>query len=104
MALTGGGCGYHVSGHADMLPKTIKTIAVPAFNISSNMLLSGVIEASEEKQSPLILAIHPDELSFVRPAFIKSAVEEATKATIPVCIHLDHGDYAWWGRSTSVIR
>ena len=21
------GCGYHVSGHADMLPKTIKTIA-----------------------------------------------------------------------------
>jgi len=65
--------------------------AVPAFNISSNMLLGGVIEASEEKQAPLILAIHPDELSFVRPAFIKSAVEEATKATIPVCIHLDHG-------------
>jgi hypothetical protein len=28
-ALTG--CGYHVSGHADLLPKTIKTIAVPAF-------------------------------------------------------------------------
>jgi len=65
--------------------------AVPAFNISSNMLLGGVIEASEEKQAPLILAIHPDELSFVRPAFIKAAVEEATKATIPVCIHLDHG-------------
>ena len=65
--------------------------AVPAFNISSIMLLGGVIEASEEKQAPLILAIHPDELSFVRPAFIKSAVEEATKATIPVCIHLDHG-------------
>ena len=65
--------------------------AVPAFNISSNMLLSGVIEASEEKNSPLILAIHPDELSFVRPSFIKSAIEEAIKTTIPVCIHLDHG-------------
>jgi len=25
------GCGYHVSGHGDMLPKTIKTIAIPAF-------------------------------------------------------------------------
>jgi hypothetical protein len=25
------GCGYHVSGHADLLPKKIKTIAVPAF-------------------------------------------------------------------------
>lgn len=65
--------------------------AVPAFNISSNMLLSGVIQASEEMQAPLILAIHPDELSFVRPAFMKSVVEEAINAPIPVCIHLDHG-------------
>jgi fructose-bisphosphate aldolase class II len=65
--------------------------AVPAFNVSSSMLLKGVIEASEEKQSPLIIAIHPDELSFVRPAFVKAAVEEAVKATVPVCIHLDHG-------------
>jgi hypothetical protein len=26
------GCGYHVAGHADLLPKNIKTIAVPAFS------------------------------------------------------------------------
>jgi Lipopolysaccharide-assembly len=25
------GCGYHVAGHADLVPKTIKTIAIPAF-------------------------------------------------------------------------
>lgn len=31
VALSLAGCGYHVSGHADLLPKTIKTIAVPAF-------------------------------------------------------------------------
>lgn len=65
--------------------------AVPAFNISSNMLLTGVLEASEEKQSPVILAIHPDELSFVHPSFVKAAIDEAIKATVPVCIHLDHG-------------
>ena len=65
--------------------------AVPAFNISSNMLLSGVIEVSEETNSPVILAIHPDELAFIRPPFVKAAIEEATKATVPVCIHLDHG-------------
>jgi fructose-bisphosphate aldolase class II len=65
--------------------------AVPAFNISSNMLLKGVIEASEEKRSPVIVAIHPDELSFVRPSFVASVKEEAIKATVPVCIHLDHG-------------
>jgi len=65
--------------------------AVPAFNISSNMILTGVIEASEEKRSPLIVAIHPDELKFVHPSFVKMAIEEAHKATVPVCIHLDHG-------------
>lgn len=65
--------------------------AVPAFNISSNMLLRGIFEACEEKQSPVIIAIHPDELSFVRPSFVKSVIEEANNATIPVCIHLDHG-------------
>ncbi|MBL8174525.1 MAG: LptE family protein [Bryobacterales bacterium] len=26
-----GGCGYHVSGRADLLPATLRTIAVPAF-------------------------------------------------------------------------
>jgi len=65
--------------------------AVPAFNISSSMLLRGAIDASEEKQSLVILAIHPDELSFVHTAFVASAIEEAHKASVPVCIHLDHG-------------
>jgi fructose-bisphosphate aldolase class II len=65
--------------------------AVPAFNISSNMLLTGVLEASEEMRSPVILAIHPDELRFVHPSFVKMAVDEAINASVPVCIHLDHG-------------
>jgi outer membrane lipopolysaccharide assembly protein LptE/RlpB len=25
------GCGYHVAGHADLMPKNIRTIAIPAF-------------------------------------------------------------------------
>ena len=65
--------------------------AVPAFNISSNMLLTGVIEAAEEAGAPVIIAIHPEELAFVRPAFVKLALEEAINTSIPVCIHLDHG-------------
>lgn len=65
--------------------------AVPAFNISSSMLLGGVIEAAEEAAAPVILAIHPDELAFVRPSFVKAAVAEALQASVPVCIHLDHG-------------
>jgi fructose-bisphosphate aldolase class II len=69
----------------------VNYFAVPAFNISSNMLLTGAIEASEEAQSPVILAIHPDELKFVRPSFVAAAIAEANKASVPVCIHLDHG-------------
>lgn len=65
--------------------------AVPAFNISNNMLLRGVIEASEEANSPVIFAIHPDELAFVGHAFVKGVVELAHQTRIPVCIHLDHG-------------
>jgi fructose-bisphosphate aldolase, class II len=65
--------------------------AVPAFNVSSNMLLKGAIEASEEKRAPVIVAIHPDELSFIRPSFVKTVIEEAINAMVPVCIHLDHG-------------
>ncbi len=65
--------------------------AIPAFNISSNPLLTGVFESSEEMQSPVIIAIHPDELRFVHPSFVKAVIDEANHASIPVCIHLDHG-------------
>ncbi|AKA70923.1 ketose-bisphosphate aldolase [Clostridium scatologenes] len=65
--------------------------AVPAFNTSSCMILKGVMEACKEKQAPVIIAIHPDELSFVEDSFIASVKEEAFKCDIPVVIHLDHG-------------
>jgi outer membrane lipopolysaccharide assembly protein LptE/RlpB len=42
IALTG--CGYHTSGHADLLPKRIKTIAVPAFgNNTTRYRLPGIL-------------------------------------------------------------
>jgi hypothetical protein len=31
LALASCGCGYHVSGSADLMPKTVQTICVPAF-------------------------------------------------------------------------
>ncbi|MHC1770437.1 MAG: ketose-bisphosphate aldolase [Flexilinea sp.] len=65
--------------------------AVPAFNISDYAMMNGIFTASEEKQSPVIIAIHPDELSFIGVEMIKAIIEKAHKTTIPVCIHLDHG-------------
>ena len=65
--------------------------AVPAFNISDYAMMNGIFEACEEKQSPLIIAIHPDELSHIGVEAVTAIREKANKATIPVCIHLDHG-------------
>lgn len=77
---------------ADLLKVAQKNhFAVPAFNTSSSMILAGAMQACAEKNSPVIIAIHPDELSFVRDSFVASVIEEANKASFPVCIHLDHG-------------
>lgn len=65
--------------------------AVPAFNVSSSMILKGVMEACREKKAPVIIAIHPDELSFVEDSFIAGVREEIIKSNIPAVIHLDHG-------------
>lgn len=65
--------------------------AVPAFNTSSNMILTGVIEECVAQNAPVIIAIHPDELSFVKDSFVEAVIDEANKAPVPVCIHLDHG-------------
>ncbi|MDE2748318.1 MAG: ketose-bisphosphate aldolase [Chloroflexota bacterium] len=67
------------------------SFAVPAYNISSSMLLKGALEAAEEARAPVIIAIHPDELAFVGTAFVTMALEEARHASVPVVVHLDHG-------------
>lgn len=65
--------------------------AVAAFNAGSGQLLPAVIEAAEETESPFMMAIHPDELSFLGDSYI-AQVHAAIQATkIPVALHLDHG-------------
>jgi hypothetical protein len=45
------GCGYHVGGHTNLLPKTIKTIAVPAFgNATANYRLPVLITADVTRE------------------------------------------------------
>ncbi len=68
--------------------------AIPAFNISSWPMFIGIMELCEETNSPVIIEIHPDELSFTTPDFMPSIRERAMKSSVPVCIHLDHcGDF-----------
>lgn len=65
--------------------------AVPAFNIGTGQILKAVFECCEEKQAPVILAIHPSELEFQGDNFIESCKAIANKSKVPCAIHLDHG-------------
>lgn len=65
--------------------------AVPAFNIGSEAILKGVVESANEKNAPVILAIHPTELEFLGDSFISTCIQEANKSKVPMVIHLDHG-------------
>ncbi len=77
---------------ADLLKVANKeNFAVPAFNISSECMLRGVIESCEKEKSPVILAIHPNELAFTGDSFVEMVKDVANKTNVPVVLHLDHG-------------
>ena len=65
--------------------------AVPAFNISDWAMFTGIIDVSEQKDAPLIVAIHPDELSHITVDLLPAIIQRANRSHVPVTIHLDHG-------------
>lgn len=68
--------------------------AIPAFNIADYSMFLGVMDMCEETNSPVIIEIHPDELSFIGSEMVTAIKEKAYKSSVPVCIHLDHcGDF-----------
>lgn len=65
---------------------------VPAFNVYNTETVMGVIAAAEEAHAPVILQVYPrlikEEVGFyIAPA----AVAAARRASVPICLHLDHG-------------
>jgi fructose-bisphosphate aldolase, class II len=65
--------------------------AVPAFNISDYAMFNGIIEISEEKNAPVILGIHPDEVQHVGVEMIAAVTLRAYRSSVPIAIHWDHG-------------
>ncbi len=66
--------------------------AVPAFNVYNMETVMGVIQAAEEKRSPVIIQFYSRLATtgvsdYLTPIMLKAA----NSATVPVCIHLDHG-------------
>ena len=70
-----------------------KKIAVGAFNTPNLESLIAILDAAEELQLPVIIQFaecheHLTSVSITGPLM----VEHAKKATVPVCVHLDHGE------------
>ena len=65
--------------------------AIPAFNISDWAMFNGIIDISEELSAPVIVAIHPDEVSHITTDLIAAMHSRAHRASVPVAIHWDHG-------------
>ena len=67
-----------------------RNFAIPAFNIGTCQILKAVIECCEERNAPVILAVHPLELNFQGDAVMAAMAAAANATRIPVCIHMDH--------------
>jgi fructose-bisphosphate aldolase class II len=65
--------------------------AVPAFNVGVGVIVKSVVECAEEKQAPVIIAIHPNELEYATDSFVEQCKALAHASRVPMTIHLDHG-------------
>jgi len=67
--------------------------AVAAFNCENMEMIQGFIAACEEMKAPLILQTTPSTIRYASVDLFRANAEAAAKnASIPVALHLDHGN------------
>lgn len=66
--------------------------AVGAFNVENMEMVMAVISAAEEMKAPVIMQTTPSTVKYAGlDYFLANARVAASKASVPVAIHLDHG-------------
>lgn len=67
--------------------------AVGAFNAENMEMVKAIIAAAEELHAPVMIQTTPSTIKYGTLATYAAIVAaEAEKASVPVCLHLDHGD------------
>lgn len=67
--------------------------AVGAFNVENMEMVKAVIAAAEELHTPVMLQTTPSTVKYgTLDTYYAMVAAEAKKASVPVCIHLDHGN------------
>ena len=66
--------------------------AVGAFNAENMEMVKAIIEAAEELKAPVMIQTTPSTIKYGTVETYGAIVAaEAKKASVPVCLHLDHG-------------
>ena len=66
--------------------------AVGAFNCENMEMVKAIIAAAEELRAPVMLQTTPSTVRYASlDMFAAMVAAEAKHATVPVCLHLDHG-------------
>lgn len=65
---------------------------VGAFNTDNLETTLAIVEAAEETRSPILMAITAGALKYSSKRIVDIAIAEARNATVPIAIHLDHGE------------
>ncbi len=67
--------------------------AVGAFNVNNMEILQAIVEAASEEKAPLILQVSSGARKYARHEYLIKLVEAAVEtSSIPIVLHLDHGD------------
>lgn len=74
-----------------LIPAREKRYAVPAFDVADYRMARAVVDVAEELRAPVILMGLPGDLGEEQFDHLsRDLCDIAKKATVPVCVHLDH--------------
>ena len=66
--------------------------AVGAFNAENMEMVKAIIKAAEELKAPVMIQTTPSTVKYASlEMFVGMVAAEARSASVPVCLHLDHG-------------
>ena len=67
--------------------------AIGAFNVNNMEIIQGITEAARECNAPVILQVSKGARAYANRTYLVKLVEAAEiETSLPICLHLDHGD------------
>ncbi|MCX6022701.1 MAG: class II fructose-bisphosphate aldolase [Chloroflexi bacterium] len=82
-----------VTGRALLDDAVRRGYAVAAFNAMALEVLQGVLDAAEQERAPIFVQFNPGNLRHLGLPFAAALARAAAdEATVPVALHLDHGE------------